>query len=234
MIIRRATGIGARAELALILLAATLLRCLLFVGFGLGDDPTYVDYASLILNGGYPPLDPVNQYAYRPVLLYLFAGGIRAFGFTDVGVVAPVFVGSIVTVGLVGLFVRKLIGPEAAWGGWLRPADAVRAAQRDPRDDDGARRDSVVPGVCVVRPVPPGRPRAVRRERRVALRRSRRADGGRVSRQDHDSPGAARARPVFRDRVDPRPRDHPPAPGVLRDVRAGVRVHLRRLLREKG
>ena len=36
----------------------------------------------LILKGKYPPLSsPLNQYAYRPVLLLLFAGGVRLFGY---------------------------------------------------------------------------------------------------------------------------------------------------------
>jgi 4-amino-4-deoxy-L-arabinose transferase-like glycosyltransferase len=104
-----------RVSLALILLVAIAIRVAFFVGFGLGDDPTYVDYAGLILSGRYPPLDPVNQYAYRPLLLLLFAGGIRLFGYTDVGVVAPVLAASTVTTVLVVVFVRKLIAAEAAW-----------------------------------------------------------------------------------------------------------------------
>jgi len=104
-----------RLQLALILIVAIVLRLLFFVGFGLGDDHTYVDYAAQILNGRYPPLDPVNQYAFRPLLLYLFAGGIRAFGYTDLGVVSPVLASSIVTAALIVILVRTLISAEAAW-----------------------------------------------------------------------------------------------------------------------
>src|SRR5262245_24762130 len=103
-----------RLQLALVLLAAVLLRITFFVGFGLGDDLGYIGHADAILAGSYPPLDLLNQYAYRPLLLYLFAAGIAIFGHTDLGVVAPVFVASIVTTALVFFFVRKLIDPAAA------------------------------------------------------------------------------------------------------------------------
>lgn len=102
-------------QLPLILVAATLLRVVFFVGFGLGDDLAYIGHADVILNGGYPPLDPLNQYAYRPLLLYLFAGGIALFGYTDQGVVAPVLLAGIATTALVYVFVRRLIDPGAAW-----------------------------------------------------------------------------------------------------------------------
>ena len=104
-----------RLQLVLVLLSAIVLRTLFFVGFGLGDDLGYIGHADSILAGRYPPLDPLNQYAYRPLLLYLFAGGIALFGHTDLGVVAPVFLSSIVTTALVFVFVRKLIDPAAAW-----------------------------------------------------------------------------------------------------------------------
>lgn len=101
-------------QLAGVLALAILVRARFFVGFGLGDDLTYVGHADLILSGGYPPLDPLNQYAYRPLLLLLFAGGIALFGHTDFGVVAPVFFASLVTTTLIYLFVRRLIDARAA------------------------------------------------------------------------------------------------------------------------
>jgi 4-amino-4-deoxy-L-arabinose transferase-like glycosyltransferase len=104
-----------RLQLFLILVSAVILRTLFFVGFGLGDDLGYIGHADSILAGRYPPLDPLNQYAYRPLLLYLFAGGIALFGHTDIGVVAPVLLASLVTVALVFGFVRHLINPDAAW-----------------------------------------------------------------------------------------------------------------------
>jgi 4-amino-4-deoxy-L-arabinose transferase-like glycosyltransferase len=104
-----------RLQLVLVLLSAIVLRTLFFVGFGLGDDLGYIGHADSILAGHYPPLDPLNQYAYRPLLLYLFAGGIALFGHTDVGVIAPVFLAAIVTTALVFVFVRKLVDPDAAW-----------------------------------------------------------------------------------------------------------------------
>ena len=64
-----------RLQLSAILVAAVALRALFFVGFGLGDDLAYIAHADQILSGGYPPLDPLNQYAYRPLLLLLFAAG---------------------------------------------------------------------------------------------------------------------------------------------------------------
>jgi 4-amino-4-deoxy-L-arabinose transferase-like glycosyltransferase len=106
---------GWRLQLALVLFAAAALRSVFFVGFGLGDDLGYIAHADEILAGRYPPLDPLNQYAYRPLLLYLFAGGIAAFGHTDFGVVAPVFLSAIVATALVFLFVRRLVDPAAAW-----------------------------------------------------------------------------------------------------------------------
>ena len=103
-----------RLQLALVLVAAVSLRAIFFVGFGLGDDLGYIGHADAILGGHYPPLDLLNQYAYRPLLLYLFAAGIAVFGHTDLGVVAPVLLSSICTTVLVFVFVRKLIDPAAA------------------------------------------------------------------------------------------------------------------------
>ena len=104
-----------RVQLALILLLAIALRAIFFVGFGLGDDLGYVGHADTILAGRYPPLDPLNQYAYRPLLLLLFAAGIAVFGHTDLGVVAPVLLASLVTTALVFVFVRRFVDPAAAW-----------------------------------------------------------------------------------------------------------------------
>lgn len=104
-----------RLQLALILLSAVVLRSLFFVGFGLGDDLGYLAHVDEILEGRYPPLEPLNQYAYRPLLLFLFAGGVALFGHTDFGVVAVVWLSSLVTTALVFAFVRKLIHPQAAW-----------------------------------------------------------------------------------------------------------------------
>jgi hypothetical protein len=106
---------SSRFQLALIVTTALVLRGLFFVGFALGDDLGYLGHVDLILNGGYPPLDPLNQYAYRPLLLFLFAGGVALFGHTDVGVVAPVLAASLLTTALVFVLVRKLIDPAAAW-----------------------------------------------------------------------------------------------------------------------
>jgi len=103
-----------RLQLLLILAAAVALRLAFFVGFGLGDDLGYIAHADTILSGDYPPLDPLNQYAYRPLLLLLFAAGIALFGHTDLGIVAPVLLLSLVTTALVFLFVRRLIDPGAA------------------------------------------------------------------------------------------------------------------------
>ena len=110
----QAAGLGWRLQLLLIIVAAFVLRGIFFVGFALGDDLGYVASADLVLNGHYPSLI-LNQYAYRPLLNALFAAGIAVFGHTDVGVVAPVFVASLVTTALVFLFVRKLLDPAAAW-----------------------------------------------------------------------------------------------------------------------
>ena len=102
-------------QLAQILLLAVALRALFFVGFGLGDDLGYIGHADTILAGRYPPLDPLNQYAYRPLLLLLFAAGIGVFGHTDFGAVAPVLLASIVTTALVFVFVRRFVDAAAAW-----------------------------------------------------------------------------------------------------------------------
>ena len=53
---------GWKLQLVAILIAAAAVRALFFVGFGLGDDLTYIAHADQILGGGYPPLDPLNQY----------------------------------------------------------------------------------------------------------------------------------------------------------------------------
>ena len=84
-----------------------------------------------ILNGSYPPLDPQNQYAYRPLLLLLFAAGVALFGHTDLGVAAPVLLSAIVTTALVFVLVRTLIDPGAAWWSALlfafEPFDVVNS-----------------------------------------------------------------------------------------------------------
>jgi hypothetical protein len=102
-------------QLVLVVAAALILRSIFFVGFALGDDLGYLAFAGEILNGRYPPLDPLNQYAYRPLLLYLYAGGIGAFGYTDLGAVAPVLLASLATTAVVYACVWRLIDPRAAW-----------------------------------------------------------------------------------------------------------------------
>jgi 4-amino-4-deoxy-L-arabinose transferase-like glycosyltransferase len=103
-----------RVHFAAVLLLALALRSVFFVGFALGDDLGYIGHVTQILDGRYPPLDPLNQYAYRPLLLYLFAAGIAIFGFTDLGVAAPVMMASIATVAIIYTFVRRLVDPDAA------------------------------------------------------------------------------------------------------------------------
>jgi 4-amino-4-deoxy-L-arabinose transferase-like glycosyltransferase len=104
-----------RLQLALILLAAIAVRAIFFVGFGLGDDLGYLDHVDRILAGHYPSLDPLNQYAYRPLLLLLFAGGVALFGHTELGIVAPVLLSSFATTALVFALVWHLIDRKAAW-----------------------------------------------------------------------------------------------------------------------
>jgi 4-amino-4-deoxy-L-arabinose transferase-like glycosyltransferase len=104
-----------RLQLALILLAAIAVRAIFFVGFGLGDDLGYLDHVDRILAGHYPSLDPLNQYAYRPLLLLLFAGGVALFGHTELGIVAPVLLSSFATTALVFGLVWHLIDRKAAW-----------------------------------------------------------------------------------------------------------------------
>ena len=103
-----------RAQLLAVVLVGLLLRSLFFVGFALGDDLGYIGHATQILQGGYPPLEPLNQYAYRPLLLYLFSAGIALFGFTDVGIVAPVLLASLATIVIVHAFVRRFVDSSAA------------------------------------------------------------------------------------------------------------------------
>lgn len=103
-----------RFQLAALGLVALALRLMFFVGFGLGDDLGYIGHVTSILNGAYPPLELLNQYAYRPLLLYLFTGGVAAFGYTDLGVVAPVTVASIATVFIIYMFVRRRFGAGPA------------------------------------------------------------------------------------------------------------------------
>lgn len=100
-------------QLAAVLLAAAALRALFFVGYGLGDDNLYISFANRILEGGYPDLH-VNQAAYRPLLLYMWAASIAMFGYTDIGVVAPVLLASIATVAIVYAFTRRFFGHGAA------------------------------------------------------------------------------------------------------------------------
>jgi hypothetical protein len=73
----------------------------------------------------------LNQYAYRPLLLLLFAAGIGLFGHNDFGAVAPVFFASLVTTALVFVFVRRFIDPRAApWCALLfalEPFDVVNS-----------------------------------------------------------------------------------------------------------
>lgn len=104
-----------RLQLAGILFFALALRIIFFVGFALGDDWGYINMTQIILGGEYPALEPTDQYAYRPLLLYMFAGSAALFGWTDLGVVAPVIAASLATVAAVFYFVRRLFNPRAAW-----------------------------------------------------------------------------------------------------------------------
>jgi 4-amino-4-deoxy-L-arabinose transferase-like glycosyltransferase len=120
-----------RTGLTLVLLLAIALRTVFFVGFALGDDVAYIGHVTTILGGHYPPLEPLNQYAYRPLLLYLFAAGVALFGYTDFGIVVPVLAASLATVLIVHAFVRRLINPGAAvWCALLfacEPFDVVNS-----------------------------------------------------------------------------------------------------------
>ena len=103
-----------RVQLAVVLLIGVTLRSLFFVGFSLGDDLGYIGHVTTLLNGQYPPLDPLNQYAYRPLLLYMFTAGVALFGLNDVGLVAPVLLASVATIAIVYIFVRRLVDSAAA------------------------------------------------------------------------------------------------------------------------
>lgn len=113
--VTRWLSIDWRLTLGAIVVAAAVIRGVFFVGFGLVDDACYLYCVDHILDGGYPPLAPLNPYPYRPLLLYLLAAGVALLGYTDLGVVAPMFVASLVTTALIFVFVRKLIDRSAAW-----------------------------------------------------------------------------------------------------------------------
>lgn len=84
-----------------ILIFGLCLRCLLMVGFALGDDPAYAQYAYLITQGIYPPLCDLCVFSFRPILLLPVALSLKLLGWSEFNFVLPILVSSLISIYLI-------------------------------------------------------------------------------------------------------------------------------------
>lgn len=88
-------------------LAGFVARWYFAVGFLLGDDGSYVDLVRDTLNGYFMTIEPIGQYAYRPMWIYPIAAGIKLFGWDyHILVLYPMLCGSLIPI-LTALWVRR-------------------------------------------------------------------------------------------------------------------------------
>ncbi len=100
--------------LFLIVLYGAAVRFYFLSGYALGDDLTYVSYADSIVHGTYPDLELRNQYAYRPLLLYAMAAGIKWFGLNEFGIVAPFYFTSVFSIIVVYALAKFFLDSKTA------------------------------------------------------------------------------------------------------------------------
>ena len=74
-----------------IVVFALFLRCLFMVGFALGDDHAYAQYANMITHGMYPPLCDLCVFAFRPILLFSVALSLKVLGGLSLTLFFPSF-----------------------------------------------------------------------------------------------------------------------------------------------
>lgn len=92
------TRCGAYALVAVIVLAAVIIRAQYFIGFALGDDLFYYSLSKNILQGHWPVYTYLNQYAYRPLLLLSLAASFGLFGVNDFSFVLPILASSLLSI----------------------------------------------------------------------------------------------------------------------------------------
>ena len=81
--------------ICLVVAFAIVIRVIYFIGYGLGDDLTYVNLSKQILAGHWVNYAYLNQYAYRPLLLLNVAGSFKLFGINEIAFILPIFLSSI-------------------------------------------------------------------------------------------------------------------------------------------
>lgn len=81
--------------ICLVVAFAIVIRVIYFIGYGLGDDLTYVNLSKQILAGHWVNYAYLNQYAYRPLLLLSVAGSFKLFGINEIAFILPIFLSSI-------------------------------------------------------------------------------------------------------------------------------------------
>jgi 4-amino-4-deoxy-L-arabinose transferase-like glycosyltransferase len=84
-----------------IVVFALFLRCLFMVGFALGDDHTYAQYAYMITQGMYPPLCDLCVFSFRPILLFSMALSLKVLGWSEFNFVLPILLSSLISIYLV-------------------------------------------------------------------------------------------------------------------------------------
>ena len=84
-----------------IVVFAFFLRCLFMVGFALGDDHAYGQYAHMITQGMYPPLCDLCVFAFRPILLFSVALSLKVLGWSEFNFVLPILLSSLISLYLV-------------------------------------------------------------------------------------------------------------------------------------
>lgn len=110
-----------------ILIAASLIRSLCFVGFALGDDPYYAWLSNSILTNGYPSLDFGSNYRaglFLPITFFF-----SLFGVNDVSFVLYPFLISLISIVVIYLICKELfnrnVGIIAAILLAFSPFDAI-------------------------------------------------------------------------------------------------------------
>ena len=89
---------GKYALLAFIVLTAVIIKVQYFIGFGLGDDLSYVSLSNNILRGNWPVYAYLNQYAYRPLLLLTLSTSFWLFGANDFSFILPIIAASLLSI----------------------------------------------------------------------------------------------------------------------------------------
>jgi 4-amino-4-deoxy-L-arabinose transferase-like glycosyltransferase len=99
--------------ISLIVILAVAIRVIYFIGYGLGDDLSYVNLSKQILAGHWVNYAYLNQYAYRPLLLLSVAGSFKLFGINEIAFILPIFLFSICSIPLAYYLGKRLFNSLA-------------------------------------------------------------------------------------------------------------------------